>query len=55
MASKPLTLGIYYTNTSPLSTIIWPNFATKLCRPTEALVGIETSVAGWVDLGFDGP
>ena len=27
----PLTLGIYYTNTSPLSTIIWAQFATKLC------------------------
>src|SRR6185369_13173386 len=23
---------IYYTNTSPLSTIIWLNIATKLCR-----------------------
>jgi len=29
--TKPLTLGIYYTNRSLLSTIIWPQFATKLC------------------------
>src|SRR6185369_252190 len=27
---------IYYTNTSPLSTIIWLNIATKLCRRSRA-------------------
>jgi len=31
MAHKALTLGIYYTNTTPVSTNIWPEFATKLC------------------------
>src|SRR6185503_4124815 len=30
---------IYYTNTSPLSTIIWLNFATKLCQPLSAPKG----------------
>jgi len=30
------TLGIYYTNTSPVSTIIWLKFATKLCQGWEA-------------------
>ena len=30
---------IYYTNTSPLSTIIWLNFATKLCQHRKPILG----------------
>ena len=36
MATRPLTLGIYYTNQSLVSIIIWLNIATKLCRATDA-------------------
>ena len=39
MAYRPLTLGIYYTNTSPVSTIIWLNIATKLCQPRKPVLG----------------
>jgi len=39
MADRPLTLGIYYTNTSPLSTIIWLNIATKLCQEQKPVLG----------------
>lgn len=31
MHPQKLTLGIYYTNTTPLSTIIYAEFGTKLC------------------------
>ena len=30
-SASSLTLGIYYTNRSPVSTNIWAEFATKLC------------------------
>ncbi len=31
VVAKTLTPGIFYTNTSALSTIFYPEFATKLC------------------------
>lgn len=41
--AKLLTHGIYYTNTRPLSTIIWSEFATKLCffRLIEKIVMVQ--------------
>jgi len=41
---------IYYTNTSPLSTIIWLNFATKLCQHRKPILG---PLGGQKDLHSD--
>ena len=37
--SSATNTWIYYTNTSPLSTIIWLNFATKLCQAQKPVLG----------------
>lgn len=40
-----MTLGIYYTNKSPVSTIIWLNFATKLCQRRGTFCGPKSTTA----------
>jgi hypothetical protein len=55
MATRPLTLGIYYTNKSPVSTIIWLNIATKLCQTSGVAETSSTSLsaAAWRRFSID--
>ena len=59
-----MTLGIYYTNKSPVSTIIWLKFATKLCQRRKNFYGPKSTIGLWTKwqsfffvlrLGFPGP